>query len=213
MTQKQVEELYTDSGMEVAVHALTHPYLEQLPPEVCTREVLKDRENLEEQFDTIIRGMAYPFGTFSDSVVDCLKSCGIAYSRTTISNEGFKMPKDWLRLEATCHHNNKRLMELAEKFVEDKAGRGPIMFYLWGHSYEFEGNDNWNVIEEFAEYMGGREDIWYATNIEIYDYVDAYNKLRFSSDGKKVFNPTCYDLYFNIKNKDYCIAPGQTLKL
>ena len=79
MTKKQVTELYKESGMEVAVHGLTHPFLEQLPENVCLNEVIKDRENLEEQFDTIIRGMAYPFGTYSDEVVACLKHAGIAY--------------------------------------------------------------------------------------------------------------------------------------
>ena len=42
--------------------------------------------------------------------------------------------------------------------------------------FEFDNNDNWNVIEEFAKKIGNREDIWYATNIEIYDYVNSnYN--------------------------------------
>ena len=45
---------------------------------------------------------------------------------------------------------------------------------FWGHSYEFDNNDNWEVIENFAEYIGGRDDVWYATNIEIYDYVKDY---------------------------------------
>ncbi|MCR4719216.1 MAG: hypothetical protein K5768_06260 [Firmicutes bacterium] len=28
------------------------------------------------------------------------------------------------------------------------------MFYLWGHSYEFDNNDNWEVIENFAKFIG-----------------------------------------------------------
>ena len=28
-------------------------------------------------------------------------------------------------------------------------------------------------MEEFCSYMGGRKDIWYATNIEIIDYMEA----------------------------------------
>ena len=60
MSEKQVTETYKDSGMEVAVHALTHPFLEQLSAAACTYEVVKDRENLEAQFGTIVRGMAYP---------------------------------------------------------------------------------------------------------------------------------------------------------
>ena len=85
------------------------------------------------------------------------------------------------------------------------------MFYLWGHSYEFEANDNWNVIEEFAEYMANREDIWYATNIEIYDYQDAFKKLLFSVDGRIVKNPTAMELWFFLNGKEYSIKPGEVL--
>ena len=208
MTREAALELYKDSGMEVAVHGLTHPFLEQLPINLCTQEVLQDRINLENDFGGLVRGMAYPYGTTSDDVVASLKQCGIVYSRTTVSTEKFSIPTDWLRLPATCHHNNPRLMELAENFVTNEKNQGPLLFYLWGHSYEFEKNDNWNVIEEFAEYMGGREDIWYATNIEIYDYIAAYNQLLFSMDGKTVYNPSCVKLYFEMNGKLFCAKPG-----
>lgn len=213
MTKKQVTELYKESGMEVAVHGLTHPFLEQLPENVCLNEVIKDRENLEEQFDTIIRGMAYPFGTYSDEVVACLKHAEIAYSRTVISSGCFKIPTDWLRLEATCHHNDARLMEYAHKFTREDCSREPWLFYLWGHSYEFEANDNWQVIEVFAESVGDREDIWYATNIEIYDYVEAYRKLVYSMDGHRVFNPTSVSIWLEAENVLYCVAPGEQIAI
>lgn len=210
MSRSMAQDLYLNSGMEVAVHGLTHPFLEQLPENLCTYEVMQDRINLEEDYGTIIRGMAYPFGTTSDSVVEILKKCGIAYSRTVVSTERFGIPTDWLRLPATCHHKNPRLMELAKNFVENAGNRAPALFYLWGHSYEFEADNNWNVIEEFAEYIGGRENIWYATNIEIYDYITAYNQLIFSMNGKMVFNPTSITLYFEMQDKIYCVKPGET---
>jgi hypothetical protein len=51
-------------------------------------KIIKDRENLEKQFDTIVRGMAYPYGTFSDNVVAVLLACEIVYSRAVISTNG-----------------------------------------------------------------------------------------------------------------------------
>ena len=87
------------------------------------------------------------------------------------------------------------------------------MFYLWGHSYEFDNDDNWNVIEEFCAYMGNREDIWYATNIEIYDYVMAYQSLQIDEDKKKVHNPTGIDVWFVENNVTYCVRSGETLYL
>lgn len=211
MTKKRCQELYGNSGMEVAVHGLNHPWLEQLPENLCTYEVLQDRMNLEAEYGRMIRGMAYPFGTYNDSVVDTLKRCGIVYSRTVESTEKFDIPTDWLRMPATCHHNNPRLMELAHKFVDSPFPFAPGLFYLWGHSYEFEANDNWQVIEEFADFMGNREDIWYAANIEIYDYIAAYKQLIFSMDQKKVYNPTCTTLYFRMNAQDYSVKPGETL--
>lgn len=215
MSKSKCQEVYLNSGMEVAVHGLTHPYLEQLPENLCTYEVLQDRKNLEADFGYMIRGMAYPFGTTSDSVVASLKQCGIAYSRTTVSTEKFTIPTDWLRLPATCHHRNPRLMELARNFVDNAFLRGPGLFYLWGHSYEFDQNlpdNNWGIIEEFAEFMGNREDIWYATNIEIYDYIQAYNQLIFSMDYTKVYNPTCTTLYFKTAKGEYQVKPGETVQ-
>lgn len=209
MTKGQATALYAGSGHEVAVHGLTHPFLEQLPEHVAVWEVLKDRENLEEQFGDIIRGMAYPFGTYNDALVESLRKSGIAYARTVISSHGFDIPRDWLRLEATCHHKDPELMPLARKFVEESPQQAPWLFYLWGHSYEFEADGNWDVIEGFAASAGGHGDIWYATNIQICDYVKAYEELRFSVDGAQVHNPTSIPLYFQKDGKDYSVQPGE----
>lgn len=213
MPLEEAKALYHDSGMEIGCHTLSHPILSYLPENICTCEVLQDRINHERDFDRIIRGMAYPQGTISvsDRVVATLKQCGIAYARTTASTGRFDMPTDWLRLPATCHHNDPRLMELAETFVKNKFDKGPGMFYLWGHSYEFEQNDSWEIINNFAAYMGGRDDIWYATNIEINDYVAAYQSLIFSTDGMKVYNPTATTLFFEANGDRHCVKPGEML--
>ena len=73
--------------------------------------------------------------------------------------------------------------------------------------------NNWNVIEEFAEYMGGREEVWYATNIQIYDYVKAYKQLNFNAAMNYVENPTAYELWFETNGKLYSVKPGESLKL
>ena len=213
MTVRQVKEVYTDSGHEVAVHGLTHPFLEKLPESMAMWELLKDRENLENTFRTIVRGMAYPFGTCNDTVVECLKKAGLVYGRTTISSHSFDIPADWFRLQATCHHNDPELMPLVRKFIEEMPAREPWMFYLWGHSFEFETGDNWEVIEEFAAFAGGHEDVWYATNIQLHDYVQAYRRLEFSVDGRQVYNPTVTELFFEKDGEMYSILPGEKKNL
>ena len=212
MSKSQALELYKDSGHEVAIHGYTHPNLANLPTNHMMYEIIEDRKELEEIFGTLVRGCAYPFGSFNDDVVDILRLAQIKYARTTISTYNFKMPKDWLRLEPTCHHRSAQFMELAEKFVE-MTPVGPQLFYVWGHSYEFDKDNNWDVIEKFADYIGGREDIWYATNIEIYDYVEAYNNLQISADGKRVYNPSVIDVWMYAEGEVYKIPAGETVKL
>jgi len=216
LSEKQCVELYTNSGHEVAVHGATHPFLERLPLPLAINDVLEDRKKLEKLFGTIVRGMAYPFGTYNDALVEGLKSIGIAYSRTTVSTGNFNIPTDWLRMPATAHHNNPKLPELCEKFFENDRHRKPKLFYLWGHTYEFDNNNNWDVIENFTERMGNRDDIWYATNIEVYNYVEAYRKLVFSVDTNLVYNPSSIPVWFNYfgwdSNKIIKVEPGETVK-
>ena len=215
MKLSEAKELYINSGHEVAVHALTHPFLEKMKTDAVLTEIIEDRRNIEQQYGTLARGMAYPFGTYNLGVIDALEKCGICYSRTTKTTESFRFPEKWLELNPTCHHNNPKLMDLAKKFIEEKSIyiSDNWLFYLWGHSYEFDNNDNWEVIENFAEYVGGRDDVWYATNIEIYDYVKAYEKLQTSIDQNIIHNPSAIDVWFYHKNQTYCVKGGQTLYL
>ena len=213
MKLSEAKDLYIGSGQEVAVHSYSHPFLEQLKEPEMVYEITEDRKNLEEQFETIVRGMAYPMGTYSDTVVGVLKNCGICYSRTTKSTGTFYLPQNWLTLHPTCHHDDPKLMEYAEIFAEDKNPwlRKPL-FYVWGHSYEFDGNDNWDRIEKLAEYMSGREDIWYATNIEIYDYVKAYDSLQMSWDKKIITNLSAIDVWAEDKGEVLHIKAGETIR-
>ncbi len=124
------------------------------------------------------------------------------------------MPEEPLRLDPTCHHNDPRLMELLKNFLEadEKKIRHPMMFYLWGHSYEFDGNDNWNVIEDFCKAAGGHADVWYATNLQIIDYQNAFKQLVLSVNGDVVYNPTCATLWMTTPGGPVkSVAPGERL--
>lgn len=214
MTKSSVIKLLKNSGHEVAIHGYNHPFLEKLDTSEIIYEIMEDRKSIEKDFGVIARGMAYPFGTYNDTVVDVLKKCKVAYSRTTKATMRFDFPENWLMLHPTCHHNCDRLMELAKNFVENNSRWGNSqMFYLWGHSYEFDDNDNWNVIEEFAKYVGNRDNIWYATNIEVYDYVKAYENLQTSYDKHIITNPSAIDVWVETNGKECCVKAGETLTI
>lgn len=214
MTAKQVRETYTEDVCEVACHAYSHPVLTDYDPALVTYQVMQDRLVLEKLFDRQIHGMAYPHGRVNDMVVNVLKNTGIWYCRTIVSTEKFEMPTDWLLLPATCHHDNPRLMELADKFLAPPTKFRPQLFYVWGHAYEFEQKDNWHVIENFAEKMSGKDDIWYCTNMELYLAWKDYMNLETSADGSILYNPSVRPVWIaDTKGNTYEIKPGETIRI
>lgn len=96
MSKSECYNTYKNSGMEVAIHGAEHLFWSEAPKDVTTLDIVKDRELLEEMFDEVIRGGAYPFGDFNDDTVDALKSAGIVYCRAVKPTEGFRLPQDWL---------------------------------------------------------------------------------------------------------------------
>lgn len=215
MSEKEILALFGNSAHEIAVHGYKHLALTEVPEETAVYDIIADRDRLEKMCGKIVKGMAYANGKYSDAVADIVARCGIKYARTTVSTEDFSIPTDWLRLSATCHHKNSRLNELTDKFLAiEKAERfwanQPKLFYLWGHAYEFHNENNWELMENFAKKMGNRSDIWYATNGEIYDYVQAYNRLEYSVSNDIVYNPTNTDVYICLYGKDIFVPSGST---
>ena len=168
MEAEGLKELYR--GHETAVHSLTHPHLENLPEEQIYYEISEDKKNLEGLFGYPIRGMAYPYGTYNELVKAVLKRVGIEYSRTTKRQGTFDLPGDYHEWHPTCHYADEKLMEMAREFVSSSKDSLQL-FYVWGHSYEFDERGDWDAFEEFCRFISGRADIWYATNIEILDVI------------------------------------------
>ena len=219
LSKTQLVELFKDSGMEVAVHGVHHLSLAEVPVPAIINDVWGDRQRLEKAFGCMINGMAYANGSYDDKVVEVLKTCGIKYARTVVSTLKFDVPNDWLRLPATCHYKNDKLMELADAFLTDYPSdfhynkRSPRLFYVWGHSYEFRETDSYGKMEEFVKKVGGKEDVWYATNIEIYNYVTAFDRLEFGANDQLVYNPSAIDVYLCWFGKNVLVPAGQTVEL
>lgn len=215
LSKSKAKELYSHPLCEVATHTYTHPRLYNLPESVLMHEILDDRCELEKVFGCVIRGHAYPFGHYNDLVIDIWKKAGIVYARTVHSHHTFQLPKDWMRLGATCHHNDAQLEELTSKFVNETVGdfEDGWLFYLWGHTYEFRKDDNWDVIEKFFNTISHKSDIWYATNMEVYEYVTAWRSLVYSANGERVYNPTAIDLWVKTNGKNVCIPAGMVVEI
>ena len=164
---EEMPELY--KGHEVAVHGIKHALLTKLEKdEDIINELEGDRKRLSEIMGYEIVGMAYAYGVYDDRVVDLIdKKTGVLYSRAVQSTRNFEIPADLLRLRPTVHHNDERLFELAEEFIAMKPD-SPKMFYIWGHSYEFDQVEGaWERFEKFCELISGHDDIFYGTNSEL----------------------------------------------
>jgi len=156
--------------------------------------------------------MSYPYGTYSERVLEILQTVGIEYARTVRTTNGFQLPQRFLEWEATCHHKDAT-EELAQRFLDEANWERPSLLYVWGHSYEFDNDKNWDLIENFCKTVGNNEAIWYATNIEVFDYVTAMRSLRFSVNRDVVFNPSACTVWISVDNESVAIAPGETVRL
>ncbi len=228
LKQSDVEEHILKNGHEVAVHGFNHRAPCTLRAIEGIKDVLNCRLELEERYGMIIRGMAYPDlgitkmspGVDYETIRKYLADLGIVYSRTLGGdNDKFELPTDWYAWMPTAHHQNPNIIEYIDKFnTLDINGlyisyRYPRLFYLWGHAFEFDRNNNWDLLDTICEKLSGKDDVWYATNMEIYNYVEAYKSLVFSADGNTVFNPTLYEIWFDVDKQLYSIKSGETIKL
>lgn len=208
IASSEVRELY--KGHEIAAHGYTHQSLGIAPREQVILETVKDRIELEKLAGYPVRGMAYPNGLYTDETVELLKSCGIEYCRVVETTGDFGMPDDFMCWKGTCHHNSN-LLELGRAFLEQPYKNRPHLMYVWGHALEFDKNDNWDMMEEFCKMMSGKDDIWYATNIQIVDYMNALHQLRFSADMTMVYNPTALDLIISKAEQPIYIPAGKQI--
>ena len=189
---EEVRELYRKH--EVGGHALYHSDISSLGAPYSMYEILEDKAGLEKLTGYPLKMFAYPFGLFNEKNKEYLKIAGYKGARTVKSTLAFDLPQDPYELNPTCHHNDEKLMELAEKFITMRTFK-PSMFYVWGHGYEFDRNDNWDVIENLVKYISENgQDIWFATNGEILDYIQAYQMLEYSVDGSMIYNPSAMDV-------------------
>ncbi len=199
---------------EIAVHGIVHRNFPDLSDAELYYEISADKALLEQQYGMVVRGCAYPYGGYNAKAMEALKNCGIKYARTCGHTPDFRIPANWYEWGATCHHCYEGLMDYAERFVTEEF-KDCRMLYVWGHAAEFRRDKNWDMMEKFLAKVGNREDIWYATNIEIVEYVNAYRSLEYSSAPKTdmVYNPTAKEIWLERYGKVFSVKPGETVKL
>ncbi len=160
-------------GHEVAAHTLTHPFLPRTADAEVIRQVEEDRKNLSALCGYEVVGMAYPGGGPSgnhDARVEKLirENTGIKYARGVETNASFALQKDLIAFVPTVYHlDTDKMFNLAKDFLESNPEE-PALFYIWGHSYEFDAWNYWERFEEFCKLVAGKDDVFYCTNREAF---------------------------------------------
>lgn len=206
----EIKDLY--QGHEVSCHTSTHPTIARCPKEQIAQELLLDRIKLEEIVGYPVRGLSYPNGSHNKQIRELLPHLGFEYARVVETTKGFGFPEDWFQWKATCHHNHN-LMELGQQFINLHKKQYLYMMYVWGHSYEFDNDNNWDLMENFCSLVGNREDIWYATNIQIVDYFNALDQLKFAANMKFVYNPSASSVWLSVGGEIVEVKGGQLVEL
>lgn len=195
---------------EVSCHGQTHAFLDKIPASFAVKEILEDKQALEDITGELVRGLSYPYGTYTNEVLTLLPMLGIEYSRTINNTNSCYLPDNFLEWNPTCHQSHD-IDKMWNKLM--KFNKHIRLLYIWGHSYEFDRDNTWERMENFCKMAGNNEEVWYATNIEIKDYITAMRNLVFSADQKIVFNPSAQTVWFGVDGEVMSIKGGETIKL
>lgn len=205
LDNKNLKEIYQNH--EISAHSLYHFHMENLDYKSNLKEISSDILNLKEIFSCDILGFAYPFGKYNSFTVEALKKCGIKYARTTLSTYDFSLPDDFIFWNPSIHHNDEKLIPLVDKFLN--TDKELSLLYIWGHTYEFENQNNWGIIDNLISLLNNKDDIAYLTNIEIYNYINALRSVIINNN--EIYNNSSQDLYLQIDETYIILKPHEKI--
>ncbi len=214
-------------GHEVSVHSFNHPSLSRLSKIDIVYEIVEDRKELERLMGYPVRGMAYPFGNTNEQVIDAIKGLGIEYARTVGDTYNFSVPTDFLKWQPTIHlfgktnyipndtANDRKELAQFYKLIDDFINtKELVLLDVWGHSWEMGNTQTkWDETERCFKLLANNSAIYYAKQIELVDYIQAFNNLKFSVEKTMVYNPSAITVFFKKNEKVYSVAGGMTINV
>ncbi len=160
--------------------------------------VIDGTNELEDIFDREIGYYAFPNGyrdtdTGLPEYIEALGYYAVRKTGTLGSLTGFSLPADYKYI--TYNATVDDLLYNAKAY-NDLADNGALKYFCFGlHAYDYNGK--WDILKEFCDLYGNRPDtFWYATDREIFDYVNAVKALKLEKD--RVVNDSDVTVYIKV---------------
>lgn len=191
---------------EIASHTVRHPNLTQIESIKIVKEVNDDIDSLEVFSGQKIISFAYPFLSANSEVASLLKNkTQITNARTGPGTGSFSLPDSLMLWLPTCHHSEAHKYVNAFKTASDSLQ----LFYIWGHSWEFDQNmeyNNWDYIDKLCQNISGLQEVWYTSTGEFARYLQAIRSLKFSNSAMK--NDSTVPVYLKLDDEIIKLSPN-----
>lgn len=176
---------------EIGAHSVSHPDLTKISPAQAKREIEESKIYLEDLLGHSVAMFCYPRGRYNENIKKMVRNSGFVAARTC-NHGGFSSPVDPYEWHITLHASNgsplmtvriwwkSRLWKVSAllnwetraKLLFDLALEKGGVYHIWGHSAEFETNNEWNKLDRVLKYISNREGVRYMTNGEVFSGLD-----------------------------------------
>ena len=177
-TRKELQSGIYD-GFDVECHTLNHPSLKNYTERQVTNEVGKDATNIKKIFGYEPVGLAWPGGDTEwneTNLKTILATTNIRYGSCTTRNtkmglSKFSLPQYFMTWYPTCSFSDADSEALLNEFVTADCTED-MLFYVWGHGYEFDIFNSWDkferMVKTISEAAAADDSIVLVTNAEFY---------------------------------------------
>jgi hypothetical protein len=90
---------------------------------------------------------------------------------------------------------------------------------VWGHSFELDGfmssdpDKDWTYMEDVCRHLQASSAVWFATMIEVLDYLEALRLVDASRSDARISNPSALPIGLHINGRDVELPPRATIDL
>ncbi len=168
---------------------------------------------LKALFGDKVKSYVWPYCEQKDStILDALREFGYRSVRKTgevLDTTSYAPPADRMRWSYNAAHRS--LLTEGKKY-DEYPDDGHLKFFAFGvHSHDFENSGNWDELCAFCELYGNRrEDFYYASVDDIFDYLDAQDSLVVTDE--YIYNPSDIALYVKLDGEFIILCPKQKIE-